>query len=70
MLRIIVRTDDASMAANVGGSVETTFATFDVEAPEVETFLSAKINHGVKYSHRQVVGIEVLRRPDNTEGEP
>jgi hypothetical protein len=61
MLRIIVRTDDAAMASNVGGSVETTHKTFDICAPALEAYLKEKIDFGsTKYSHRQIVGVEQL----------
>ena len=59
MLRIIVRTDDAGMAGNVGGSVLTTFQTFDVELPEVEAALHAK--DGYDYTHAQIIGVEIIR---------
>lgn len=57
MLRIVVRTDDAGMAANVGGSVLTTIKTFDIEHPEIERLLRQE---GRQYVHSQVVGIELL----------
>jgi hypothetical protein len=57
MLRIIVRTDDAGMAANVGGAVLSNFATFDVDLPEVEKCVR---DGDGKYCHSQVVGVELL----------
>ena len=57
MIRIIVRTDNAGMAANVGGSVLTEMRTFDVDVPEVDAFLRERLD---TYQHRQVIGIEVL----------
>lgn len=61
MIRIIVQTDDAGMAANCGGSVDTKFRTFDVDLPEVEAFLREPNGVGVwRYAHRQVKGVEVL----------
>lgn len=56
MLRIIVREDYAGMAIHVGGSVLTTFKTFDIEHPELEALLRAEVPHG----HTQVTGVEVL----------
>jgi len=56
MLRIIVRTDNADMAANVGGAVLSEFKTFEVSAPEIEAFLRQRMSG---LSHRQVVGVEV-----------
>ena len=57
MLRLTVRTDDASMAANVGGAVLTTHRSFDVDLPALEAFLREK-HHSL--CHRQVVGYELL----------
>jgi hypothetical protein len=57
MIRIVVQTDDASMAANVGGSVHTAIRTFDIDAPEIEAFLRADLG---AYTHRQIMGVEVL----------
>jgi len=57
MIRIVVRVDNANMAANVGGSVETTFRTFDVDIPALEAFLRAAQG---RYSHANVLGIELL----------
>ena len=61
-LRIIIRTDDASMAANVGGAVLSEFKTFAVDLPEVEAFLRGPpiIPRQTRYDHRQVVGVELL----------
>jgi len=58
-LRIIIRTDDASLAANIGGAVETQYRTFDVDLPEVEEFLSEPKSRKWAYAHRQVVGVEI-----------
>lgn len=33
MIRLVVRIDDANMAAHVGGSPQTTFRTFDIDHP-------------------------------------
>lgn len=41
MIRLIVRIDDATMAANVGGSVHTTYRTFEIDHPEIESMLRA-----------------------------
>jgi hypothetical protein len=56
-LRLIVRTDDAAMASNVGGAVLSEYTTFDIEAPEVESFL--RVSQGT-YGHRQIIGIEIV----------
>ena len=54
-IRIIVRTDDAGMASNVGGAVLTRFKTFEIQAPELEEFLGEKLD---MYGQRQIVGTE------------
>lgn len=56
MIRVTVQTDDAAMAANVGGSVHSSYRSFDIDAPELEAFLQEKIG---TYAHRQVVGWEL-----------
>ena len=57
MIRITVTTDDASMAANVGGNVLTTHKSFDIEAPELEAFLR---NGTDEYVHRQPTAWEIV----------
>lgn len=57
MLRVIVRTDNAGMACNVGeGSVEVTYKTFAVDIPELEKFL----RENQSYGHRRVIGVELV----------
>lgn len=58
MIRIIVKTDDAGMAGNVGGSVLSTFKSFEIELPELERALS--ISRTNSYAHAQVIGVEVV----------
>lgn len=53
MIKIIVQTDDAGMAVNVGGNVLTTFKVFELDAPELEAFLREDIG---QYAHRQIIG--------------
>lgn len=55
-VRLIVRIDDASMAANVGGSVHTHFKSFDIEHPVLEAMLT----NSRSYGHAYVVGAEAL----------
>lgn len=62
MIRVIVRTCNAEMAAHVGGDVATEFRTFDLDAPALESFL----RETVQYGHRGAIGVECL--PD-TAGE-
>jgi len=69
-LRVVVRTDDAGMAANVGGSVLSEFKTFDIDAPELEAFLreyTDRSKTGTCYWHRQVIGAEVIAIPPAPE---
>lgn len=55
-IRVIVQTCDANMAAHVGGPVETTFATFEIDAPALESYLRFSPTPGL----RQVIGVELL----------
>lgn len=57
MIRIIVRVDDACMAANAGGSVKVTHTTFDVSIPELESYL---LSNDHWYAHANVIGVELL----------
>ena len=56
MIRIVVQTANAGMAANVGGSVYTSLRIFDVELPALEAYL--REDQGT-YGHRQVIGVEL-----------
>ena len=66
MLRLLLKHDDAGMAANVGGSVLTTFKTFDVEAPEVEAWL--KLPEGNIYAQVQIIGVELVKQETDGKG--
>lgn len=67
MIRIVVQTCDCGMAVNIGGSVESSVKTFDVNLPELEAHLReyeeaqtrAKENKRPMYWHRSVIGAEV-----------
>lgn len=61
MLRIIMVEADAGMAVNVGGPVEVSYRTFDVEIPELEKALRDKTN---RYRQRSVCGVELLPLPE------
>lgn len=64
-IRVIVQTCDANMAAHVGGPVDTTFATFDIDAPALESYLRYTPNPGL----RQVIGVELRpAEPTTPEG--
>jgi hypothetical protein len=66
-IRVIIQTSDAGMAANVGGSVNTTYRTIDLEHPILEEFLARKMGD---YGHRQVIGVEVVPAPVPSEVPP
>jgi hypothetical protein len=57
MIRIVCHEADAEMAGNVGGPVQQSYKTFDVDLPNVEAWLESV--SGI-YKRRQVVGIEIL----------
>ena len=66
MIREVVQTSDAVMAANVGGPVQNRLRTFDVDLPELEAFLREDL--GV-YADRQVIGVELpASADDNGDG--
>lgn len=56
-IRITVRTDDANMAAHVGGSVLVEHKSFVIEANDLEAFLRERLGNT---AHRQIVGYELL----------
>ena len=60
MIRFIIRKDDANMAANVGGSVKTTFKTFDFCVPIIEDWLK---ENNKNYEHAYIQAIEILESP-------
>lgn len=61
MIRLIVRIDDAAMAAHVGGSPQTTYRTFDIEHPEIEALLrGGGSNSQNDFSYRTLVGAEIV----------
>lgn len=62
-LRLIIRTDDATMAANVGGIPNTAYTTHVIECPEVEKILRDAVRPCVQ---AQVVGVEVFDSLDDT----
>jgi len=56
-VRLIVCIDDAAMAANVGGSVHTSYRTFDVDLPDVEALLRDRANG---YTEARLIGCELV----------
>lgn len=55
-IRIIVETADAVMVVNVGGTVLVTLKEFEIDAPELERFLSEPIEQNWNFVHRQIKG--------------
>ena len=61
MIRLIVRIDDATMAAHVGGSPQVSYRTFDIEHPEIEALLrGGGSNSQNVFSYRTLVGAELV----------
>lgn len=61
MLRLIVRIDDAAMAAHVGGYPQTTYRTFDISHPVIEALLrGGGSNSQNEFSYRTLVGAELI----------
>jgi hypothetical protein len=60
VIRIVVQTADGHQASHVGGPVDVSWKTFDIECPELEAFLGCRVYPG----HRQVVGAEVIPEPE------
>jgi len=56
VIRIVCCEADVGVAANLGGSVQFRYKTFDVELPQVEDWLRGQ---GARYVERTVSGIEV-----------
>lgn len=59
MIRLIVRVDDASMAAHVGGSPQTTYRTFDIEHAEIEDLLRKSGQKPNSFVMNTLVGAEI-----------
>lgn len=64
-IRIIVRQSDEGAARHVGGPVQTSHKTFDVDLSEVEHFLRA--TGQPDYICREVIGVELLPTDESIE---
>lgn len=65
MIRIIVREVNTGAAIHIGGPVDTTWKTFDIFDEVLEAHLLAKeLPPGAQHVSREVVGVEVLAKPD------
>ena len=85
MIRLVARLQDTGAAINIGGNVETTLKTFDVDVPALEEFLrleSANRKACEDYNRQfpnmnkmwptvsvQVIGAEVLVRAADAPAE-
>lgn len=63
MIRIIIRETNYADAAHVGGPVLESFKTFDVELPQVESYLAEEL----KWGSRRVIGIEAVAAKAKTQ---
>lgn len=63
MIRIVVRCDDAGMAANVGGAVHTEWKTFEVHDANLEAYLK---ENSRTYVQAQIVGAEIVEPTEST----
>jgi hypothetical protein len=63
MIRVIVATADACMAANVGGPVHVDYRSFEIDAPELEAFLAEQEQWKKDgLCQRSIVGVEAMTR--------
>jgi hypothetical protein len=64
MIRVIVRSTDIGAACHVGGPVSLSFATFDLEAPDLEAALR---RGGDGYLAVEAIGIHVIEPAPETQ---
>lgn len=57
MIRVLCRQIDGSNMANVGGPLEESYRTFDIDFPQLEDWLRKS---GESFLTRSVIGVEVL----------
>lgn len=69
MIRLICRETDCGAAANVGGPVEVSHKTFEIDIPVVEQWLREHIGESFSYYTRSIVGFEFIeqRTPGNDQ---
>ena len=65
MVRLIVCVSDAGRAAHVGGPVDVTYRTFDIEHSELEMLLrrGRKLS-GLDYTDAHISGAEIIPAED------
>jgi hypothetical protein len=62
-IRIIVREVETGAACNVGGPVNVSHKTFDIDAPQLEAYLRV----AQSYTTREVVGCELLEPTESVQ---
>lgn len=61
MIRIICCENEHTAAVHVGGPVQISYRSFDIEAPELERWLDAYLGSKANsYNVRSIVGVERL----------
>lgn len=66
--RVIVRIDDAGMAAHIGGAVKTTFKTVEFDCPALAAVLGEE-GPANPYCHSFIVGVERISPAGEKEAE-
>jgi hypothetical protein len=64
MIRILVRSVDEGGAINVGSPVDVQYKTFDIDAQEIEAYLTEFSGYQNHYVIRSVVGVEIIKKGD------
>ena len=63
MIRVIIRSVNHAGAVNVGGPIEIEHKTIDIDAPEVEEFLSEPRRMNDHCTSREIIACEVFPLP-------
>lgn len=59
MIRILCREEDNNACAAGVGQTETSYKTFDIDAPTLEEWLSRRDSPNAAYLTRSIIGVEV-----------
>ena len=62
MIRLVVQSAEAGMAANVGGPVQVSYRTFLVEAADLEAYLREPAKMNWTFTERRIVGAELIEQ--------
>jgi hypothetical protein len=65
MIRLIVQTAEAAMAANVGGPVQVSYRTFLIELADLEAYLREPSKMNWTFTERRLVGAELVEQEDS-----